>query len=266
MKTISKLLSILMITGLAAACGHNHQHAHHPGMHPTLYATLFQQQAAEYRALCYQAFNLAEMQLLDAIKQQSTKPKAIITDIDETILDNSPYQAAAIVGGFGYPTRWADWMNAADAWAIPGALDFLNKASAAGITVFYISNRKEEFRQPTLQNLEKLGFPNATDEYLLLRQEGDGNEKETRRQKIAVEFDVVMFLGDNLDDFSSVFEVADAGERLLQTDLNKSAFGKKFIVLPNAVYGSWVNVLPGYKQGLPLEILSDSLIRGLMPF
>lgn len=264
MKIITKSLIILIISVLLASCGH--QHEHHPGMHPSLYATLFQQQAAEYRALCYQAFNLAEMHLTEATKQQYTKPLAIITDIDETILDNSPYQAAAIKGGFGYPTRWADWMNAADAWAVPGALEFLNKASEAGFKIFYVSNRKEEFRQPTLQNLRKLGFPNAEDQYLLLRQEGQGNEKEERRQKIAEEFEIVMLLGDNLDDFSGVFEVSDAGERMLQTDLNRAVFGRRFIVLPNAVYGSWVNVLPGYQRDLPVEALTDSLLRGLMPF
>lgn len=264
MKIITKSLTILIISVLLASCGHHHEH--HRGMHPSLYATLFQQQAAEYRALCYQAFNLAEIQLAEAMKQQSAKPLAIITDIDETILDNSPYQAAAIISGFGYPTRWADWMNAADAWAVPGALEFLSKASEAGIKIFYVSNRKEEFRQPTLDNLKKLGFPNADDQYLLLRQEGAGNEKEPRRLIIAEEFEIVMLLGDNLDDFSGVFEVSDAGERMLQTDLNKAVFGRRFIVLPNAIYGSWVSVLPGYQRDLPIESLSDSLLRGLMPF
>ncbi|HMM11731.1 MAG TPA: 5'-nucleotidase, lipoprotein e(P4) family [Bacteroidales bacterium] len=265
MKSIAKLFIVLAFAGLASACNHSHQHEH-KGMHPALYATLYQQQAAEYRALCYQAFNLAEIQLEAVLRQSTSKPLAIITDIDETVLDNSPYQAAAILGGFGYPVRWADWMQSADAWAIPGALEFLNKVSAAGITIFYVSNRKEEFRAPTLRNLEKLGFPNASDQYLLLRQEGEGNEKETRRKKIDESFEVVMLLGDNLDDFSEVFEVNDAGERMLQADLNKNAFGRRFIVLPNASYGSWVNVLPGYDRNLSTEALSDSLLRGLMPF
>ncbi len=266
MKIFVKFFTILVVSSLAFACGHDHQHPHHSGMNPTLYATLYQQQAAEYRALCYQAYNLADLYLAEALKNKYAKPLAIVTDIDETILDNSPYQAAAILGNFGYPTRWADWMNAADAWAIPGSVEFLKKAAEAGVTIFYISNRKEEFRQPTLQNLKKLEFPNVADQYLLLRQEGEGNEKESRRQKVAEQFEVVLLLGDNLDDFSGVFEVDDAGERMLQTDLNRAAFGQKFIVLPNPVYGSWVNVLPGNQRGLPTEVLADSLLKGLMPF
>lgn len=266
MKIFVKFFTILTISSLVFACTHDHQHPHHPGMNPTLYATLYQQQAAEYRALCYQAYNLADLYLAEALKNKYAKPLAIVTDIDETILDNSPYQAAAILGSFGYPTRWADWMNAADAWAIPGSVEFLKKAAEAGVTIFYISNRKEEFRQPTLQNLEKLGFPNVADQYLLLRQEGEGNEKESRRQKIAEQFEVVLLLGDNLDDFSGVFEVDDAGERMLQADLNRASFGQKFIIVPNAVYGSWVNVLPGNQHGLPAEVVADSLLKGLMPF
>lgn len=264
MKILNKVIILLVFSGLALSCSHNHHHHH--GMNPTLYATLYQQQAAEYRALCYQAFNVADLYLAEALGQQHAKPMAIITDIDETILDNSPYQAAAILGNFGYPTRWADWMNAANAWAVPGSVEFLNKAAEAGVKIFYISNRKEEFREPTLKNLERLGFPGVSNETLLLRQEGEGNSKQTRRDAVGQNYEVIMLLGDNLDDFSGVFEVDDAGERMLQTDLNKAAFGRKFIVLPNAVYGSWVNVLPGYNRNLPSEVLADSLLKGLMPF
>lgn len=264
MKILYNAFIFSLAVGLSLSCGHHHHH--HPAANPSLYATLYQQHAAEYRALCYQAFNVAELQLEEALKQQSAKPKAIITDIDETILDNSPYQAAAILGNFGYPERWAEWMNASDAWAVPGAIDFLTKAAAAGVKIVYVTNRKEEFRGPTLNNLRKLGFPNVEDDFLLMRQEGEGNEKEPRRQKMAAQYEVIMLLGDNLDDFSGVFEVGDAGERMLQTDMNKSEFGRKFIVLPNAIYGSWVNVLPGYRKDLPAEVLADSLLRGLMPF
>ena len=55
-----------------------------------LFSSLFQQRAAEYRALCLQGYNIARMSI-DNYSAQSSKPKAIITDIDETILDNSPY-------------------------------------------------------------------------------------------------------------------------------------------------------------------------------
>src|SRR4051812_5915046 len=65
-------------------------------------ATLYMQKAAEYRALAYQAFNLAHWQLdadlagknkSDIPKADRRRPRAVMVDIDETMLDNSPAQA-----------------------------------------------------------------------------------------------------------------------------------------------------------------------------
>src|SRR2546421_10846788 len=54
-----------------------------------LFTAIYQQKAAEYKALCLQAYNIAHWRLDQAIQQSILKPKAIITDIDETVLDNS---------------------------------------------------------------------------------------------------------------------------------------------------------------------------------
>src|SRR5262245_8690291 len=66
-------------------------------------ATLFMQKAAEYRALCFQAFNWARRTLEDdektskkLPKAQRKMPRAVVVDIDETVLDNSPAQAYGI--------------------------------------------------------------------------------------------------------------------------------------------------------------------------
>src|SRR5215208_3709326 len=59
------------------------------------YPILWQQKAAEYRALCYQSFNLAALRLNEIVKAKIKKP-AIITDLDETILNNS-YQQAELI-------------------------------------------------------------------------------------------------------------------------------------------------------------------------
>src|SRR5580765_6797299 len=65
-------------------------------------AVIYQQKAAEYRALAYQAFNIARWQLdadLDKknikklLKDERKQPRAIVVDIDETVLDNSPANA-----------------------------------------------------------------------------------------------------------------------------------------------------------------------------
>jgi len=58
-----------------------------------VWGSIYQQGAAEYKALCFQAYNIAKLRLDAAIKKHHTKPFAVVTDIDETLLDNSPYDA-----------------------------------------------------------------------------------------------------------------------------------------------------------------------------
>ena len=107
-------------------------------------ATLWMQTSAEFRALCYQAFNLARMNLdafLDSHK--SAKPVAVIVDADETVIDNSAYEAFLIGQNFGYSSKtWNPWMQAAQATAMPGALEFLKYAESRNVEIFYVTNRK----------------------------------------------------------------------------------------------------------------------------
>ncbi len=122
--------------------------------------TLYHQQSAEYKAACYQAYNLGRLLLdKDLADKNIDKHRVIVVDIDETVLDNSPYQAECILENFNYPVRWDEWCNKASADAIPGALDFLLYARSNGVSVFYITNRKEHLKQVTIQNLVNLGFP-----------------------------------------------------------------------------------------------------------
>ncbi|MCK9448051.1 MAG: 5'-nucleotidase, lipoprotein e(P4) family [Bacteroidales bacterium] len=257
------ILSLFILSGLYS-CDPTHEHSHSRGMHPMLYATLYQQQSAEFQALCFQAYQLAEIRLNEHLQVQYSKPMAIVVDIDETVLDNSPYQAEAILKDFGYPVRWDEWMHQASAEIIPGSLDFLIKAEQAGVEVFYVSNRKEIYKEATLKNLSEAGFPFADEAHLLLRT--DENEKENRRNIIRNTHEIILLVGDNLGDFDEIFETNNADERMQQTMTNKHSFGEKWIMLPNAVYGSWVDVLPGYQTNIALDAQSDSLLRGLKGF
>ena len=67
-------------------------------------ATLYQQRSAEYEAMCYQSYNLAK-QIVDQKIKANPKAKnlAVITDIDETVLDNSPYEAALVIKKYVFP-------------------------------------------------------------------------------------------------------------------------------------------------------------------
>ena len=208
----------------------------------TIMAVLYQQKAAEYRALCYQAFNIAKWQVDQSSKMLGgMKKKTIIVDIDETVLDNSPFEAKCILDNTYYPEGWDDWMNKSSAKAVPGALEFLRYAESQDVDVFYISNRKEKYRTQTLKNLQDLGFPSAQDDHLLLKTDDSG--KKSRRDLVAEKRFIIMLIGDNLNDFSEVFENKTVEERFAVTDSFKEKFGANFIVLPNAMYGEWETIL-----------------------
>lgn len=226
-------------------------------------ATLYMQKAAEYRALAFQAFNLARWQLdadLDKKnikkmpKDQQKRPRAIVVDIDETVLDNSPAQAEGIrmQKAFNLP-EWYAWGEMRKAKAIPGAVEFLNYAVSKGVKVFYVSNRDSDPQlQPTIDNLKNAGFQDVSAENVLLRQKDDkGNNistKTPRRQYISQKYRIVMLMGDNLDDFSDIFERKSTADRFAETDKYKADWGKQWIVLPNAMYGTWESALYNYER------------------
>ena len=76
--------------------------------HEGLNATLWMQQSAEYRAAALQAYGTAGTRLREALSDTSSSaipsqqqagmlPPAVILDVDETVLDNSPFQARLVV-------------------------------------------------------------------------------------------------------------------------------------------------------------------------
>jgi len=225
-----------------------------------LWSSVFQQKAAEYKALCIQAYNIARLRLDEALKQPASKPRAIITDIDETFLDNSPFAVHQALQGKDYePAAWTEWTNKGVADTVPGALSFFNYAAANNVEVFYITNRRESDRPGTLQNLKSFQFPFADDQHLVLRK--DVSSKEPRRQQVAATHDIILLLGDNLADFSPLFDTRKStDERAATVQQLAAEFGKRFIVLPNTNYGGWEDALYGNKTGLtPMQ--KDSAIK-----
>jgi 5'-nucleotidase (lipoprotein e(P4) family) len=224
-----------------------------------LFASLFQQQAAEYKALCFQAFNFAKLRIDLSINNNSGKPKAIITDIDETILDNSAYDVKQVLQGKDYePASWSQWTSLGIADTVPGAPSFLHYAASRGITIFYITNRDEAERAGTLSNLKKYNLPNADNEHLVLKQ--GISSKEGRRQEILKNYDVVLLMGDNLADFSELYDKRSVEDRNLVTRQLAAEFGNRFIILPNPVYGDWETALYHYNSKLTMA-QKDSIIR-----
>ena len=217
-------------------------------------AVLYMQKAGEYRALSYQAFNLARWQLdadLDKKnvkklpKDQQKRPRAVVVDIDETVLDNSPAQAYNIRNRQPFALKdWYAWGEMRKAKAIPGAVEFINYAVSKGVKVFFVSNRDESQKQATMDNLKNVGFNDISADNVLLRT--TESTKEPRRQFILQKYRTVILMGDNLDDLSNVFERRSVADRFGEVDKVKSDWGKRWIVLPNAMYGTWENAIYEY--------------------
>lgn len=223
---------------------------------------LYHQISGEYRALCYQAYNFGKILLdKDLADKSIDKHRAIVLDIDETVIDNSAYQAQMVLSSYNYPTRWDEWCNKAAAEAIPGALEFLNYAKMNGVSVFYVTNRKEQYKQVTIENLKKLGFPFADEEHVIMRTAE--KSKEGRRADILQKHHISLLFGDNLLDFSAIFDDKTNQEKIDITDQIRAQFGSRMIILPNAMYGEWESDL--YEANLPDSTKRDirrKLLRG----
>ena len=226
-----------------------------------MFTALYQQKSAEYKALCLQAYNFAAIRV-NQYQNNSAKPKAIIADIDETILDNSAYAVHQAFLGKAYDAEsWLEWSLKSAADTVPGAPAFLKYAASKGFEIFYVTNRNEAERNSTLKNLRQFGLPNTDDSHLILR--STESSKESRRQQILLTHDVVLLLGDNLGDFSDLFDKKSYSERDANTNLSQKDFGNKFIVIPNPGYGDWEGALYNYSRTFSIA-QKDSIYKSVL--
>jgi acid phosphatase len=184
---------------------------------------------------------------------------AVILDIDETVLDNSPYQARVVKGGGEFnEADWAAWCKEAQARALPGAVEFTQFAAKHGIAVIYISNRAKDLDEATLANLRQAGFPvSGPQAFLGLGTVVDdceqaGTEKGCRRQLVARHYRVLMQFGDQIGDFVDVNGNTADGRRKAVADY-LPWIGTRWFVLPNPTYGSWEPALFNNDWSVPLE-------------
>lgn len=226
-----------------------------PAPDDRLNATLWMQQAVEYKANAEAIYTLAEKRLDEALADKKwtaapeeqkagyeNLPPAIILDADETVLDNSPYQAWMVTAGAVFTSEsWNAWAGAGVAQAIPGAVDFTNAAARKGVTVFYVTNRSHDVEEGTTRNLKALGFPMGgnADTVLTKGEKPDWTSaKGTRRAAIAEEYRILLLLGDNFGDFTDAYKGAPETRRQVYEE-NAGRWGREWLMLPNPAYGSW---------------------------
>lgn len=236
-----------------------------------LNATAWAQQSIEHDLIYREVYRGAQAQLLAALADPTwdALPKedrhnalaglapAIVLDIDETVLDNSPYQARLLRTGKAYDdASWADWVREEAATALPGALDYTRFAADHGVAVIYISNRDQSLDQATLANLRKLGFPvSGPDAFLGLGAvvpgcQQHGTAKGCRRQLVAQKYRVLAQVGDQIGDLLNISDNSIGGRKAAMAPY-LHWIGERWFVLPNPTYGSWEPALFGNDWSLP---------------
>lgn len=227
-----------------------------PGM-ALVNAALWVQSSAEYRASALQAYAAARRALDAALADPSwvgateespsdpSQPPAVILDVDETVIDNTPYEARMIRRGTVYDLpSWNEWVSEAAAKAVPGAADFLAYAKSRGVTLFYVTNRDAREEAGTKRNLEALGFPLGADPQVPtlllqgLRPEWASSDKSPRRAWVAASYRVLLLLGDDLNDFANARELSPK-DRDAVVERAASWWGTRWIIVPNPMYGSF---------------------------
>ncbi|MES2697919.1 MAG: HAD family acid phosphatase [Verrucomicrobiota bacterium] len=271
--------------------------------HNNLHSLLFQTTSAEYIALCVQIYQLARHALLERLEEGTYRNPAIVLDLDETVIDNSAYQKSLLVAGknFDEKTSWREWCNAAQAGAVPGALEFVRFATERKITPIFITSRENVTRKGTAQNLHKLGLLDDEELAFELRHDAGTVSHEEHAQKtrlfmkdmtkVALPFpngmkdfelknkfdqrvfcelvrhyEIALSLGDSLGDYAEYYGrlFNKDGERIDGHPSVKGRcaavwqdirlFGREFILLPNATYGSWLRALEGNNVGASDEL------------
>lgn len=225
-------------------------------------SVLWYQTSAEMVASYLQAYRYAELMLdakLDTMSLQ--KPAAVVLDIDETVLDNSPYEVYLIENDELYNANsWKKWVEQVRAEALPGALAFTKFAKSRGVQVFYISNRREDELQATVENLEKHDFPNANSRFVFLRSES--SDKTERRERVTAAYEVLVYIGDNLTDFDEVYADRENYGREVVLE-NQQTLLNNFVILPNPMYGEWEKALYDNNYGLTPDQKLQKRLKGL---
>lgn len=212
-------------------------------------AVAWKQTAAEYEALYYQAYNLAQHQVEHALAQQlpGGQTLAVILDLDDTLLDTRDYWAQLLEADqdFFDDPSWDAWIPLNRVRAAPGALEFLNFCAGHGVEVFYVTSRDQgdATYQYALDQLIRLGFPYADTNHLTVLRES--SNKQVRQNEIASSHKVVLLMGDNLNDFSRVYYVDNVTDRKALMRQDKALFGTRYILLPNPTDGHWIKAIFG---------------------
>jgi 5'-nucleotidase (lipoprotein e(P4) family) len=172
------------------------------------------------------------------------KPLAAVFDVDETVALNLGFERDAVDGRPYEEARWKAYeiTGGTTARAVPGAVDALARLRQAGVRVIFNTNRSATNAAATVAMLDRLGLgPAVVGDTLYLADAATGSRKDGRRAAIAARFCVVAMGGDQLGDFSDLFNAGltpPARRAATMAPAIAGKWGAGWFVLLNPVYGS----------------------------
>lgn len=202
-------------------------------------ALKYQQKSAEIMALQLQTYRFATDRFDEKLKTiKSPEQYAVVLDIDETIIDNTPLFVRDMekCHDFTKWDTWSDWEKKGKPNLIPGAKKFLDHVNQHNVHIYYVSDRSQKNLTTTIDTLTLLGLPQVSKDSVLL----DTASKDVRRKSILKDHQILMLFGDSLPDFASQFKnKKTTAEQRKLVEADEKHFGDDWIVLPNASYGAW---------------------------
>lgn len=195
--------------------------------------------SAEYIAACLETFRAATARVESEARQLPAGSWAVVLDADETVLDNSLYQAERAQAGLGYSEEsWAAWVKRREATPIPGAAAFLARVRELGGRIAIVTNRLQSVCADTEAVFTRYSL---AQDAILCRIDGTPSDKNPRFQDVAAgrsragatPLTVVAFVGDNILDFPTLSQAVRTQPAAY------ADFGVRYFLLPNPMYGSW---------------------------
>jgi 5'-nucleotidase (lipoprotein e(P4) family) len=176
------------------------------------------------------------------------KPLAVVLDIDETAIQNLGYESYDSAHPDSYDrSRWDRWEGSANqaVKATPGMLAAVQAAQKAKVTLVYNSNRLTSHAAQTIAVLNAAGLgPVQHLKTLWLRGDAGSksDDKDSRRWAISQQYCVIAMVGDQLGDFSDLFNAPnltlEARREAVSNENLRIMWGRGWFILPNPVYGT----------------------------
>jgi 5'-nucleotidase (lipoprotein e(P4) family) len=209
--------------------------------HPSL-AIHWVRDSAEYRAAAIQTYRLAAAELERLAGVLTPGRWAVALDADETVIDNSLHEKELRERGERFNrASWKAWVERQKAPPVPGAVGFLTTVHRLGGRIAIVTNRDHDLCPDTEENFHRYGIPY---DLMLCKPASGKSAKQPRWDAVEAgtaapgvqPLEIVLYVGDNIQDFPRLDQDLRRGPEGAFAD-----FGSVYFILPNPMYGSWVD-------------------------